>query len=69
MIKCLHLIDGAKIRISEHNTKQKTIFLFLLSNKWSSECHQTCLNGRVVTFEGPKVNESIFFPRFALKAA
>jgi len=28
-------ILGAKVRISEHNTKQKNLFLFLLSNKKS----------------------------------
>ena len=28
---------GAKVRISEHNTKQKAIFLFLLSNKSTFE--------------------------------
>ena len=51
------IFDEVKVRINEHKSKKKG-FSLILSNRWSSESHRACTNGRVT--EENVVNESIF---------
>lgn len=54
----MHHLRELKQRISESRAKR----IFVLPNRWSSESHQACLNGRVANEDG-KANKKEHYLR------